>query len=210
MPRCSGHTGPWEDCEEQDSRSGKAILQDSLKDFSASVYAELKGSKPQTNLIFSPISIAVALYNLLLGETNNGGTSYSRQKATHCTLLSCWASNFSLFASPSFQGARGETRTQLEGALRIPSGFSCVHSETKKLKKEIKGTLGMASAIFYSPGSRSKNSLISQPLTLRKRTVLFTIRLTSFSQGYMLSITSESLILDFILILPKLRLQSYP
>uniref|UniRef100_A0A8C1RXI9 Serpin peptidase inhibitor, clade G (C1 inhibitor), member 1 n=1 Tax=Cyprinus carpio TaxID=7962 RepID=A0A8C1RXI9_CYPCA len=125
VPRCSGHTGPWEDCEEQDSRSGKAILQDSLKDFSASVYAELKGSKPQTNLIFSPISIAVALYNLLLG-------------------------------------ARGETRTQLEGALRIPSGFSCVHSETKKLKKEIKGTLGMASAIFYSPEQQLAEAFLNQ------------------------------------------------
>uniref|UniRef100_A0A671PND1 Serpin peptidase inhibitor, clade G (C1 inhibitor), member 1 n=1 Tax=Sinocyclocheilus anshuiensis TaxID=1608454 RepID=A0A671PND1_9TELE len=66
-PRCFGHTDPWEACEDQDSRSVKAILQDSLREFSTSVYADLKGSKPKTNLIFSPISIAVALYNLLLG-----------------------------------------------------------------------------------------------------------------------------------------------
>ncbi|XP_016311304.1 plasma protease C1 inhibitor [Sinocyclocheilus anshuiensis] len=125
LPRCYGHTGPWEDCEDQDSRSGKAILQDSLRDFSASVYAELKGSKPQTNLIFSPTSIAVALYNLLLG-------------------------------------ARGETRTQLEGALRIPAEFSCVHSETKKLKQVIKDTLKMASAIFYSPERQLGEAFVNQ------------------------------------------------
>uniref|UniRef100_A0A672K431 Serpin domain-containing protein n=1 Tax=Sinocyclocheilus grahami TaxID=75366 RepID=A0A672K431_SINGR len=101
------------------SRSGKAILQDSLREFSTSVYADLKGSKPKTNLIFSPLSIAVALYNLLLG-------------------------------------ARGETRTQLEEALRLPSEFFCVHFETKKLKEVIKDTLGMASAIFYSPGKHRK------------------------------------------------------
>lgn len=124
-PRCIDHTGPWEDCEEQDSRSGKAILQDSLRDFSVSVYAKLKGSTPQTNLIFSPISIAVALYNLLLG-------------------------------------ARGETRTQLEGALRIPSKFSCVHSETKKLKHVIKDTLTMASAIFYSPEQQLGEAFVNQ------------------------------------------------
>ncbi|XP_016145963.1 plasma protease C1 inhibitor-like [Sinocyclocheilus grahami] len=125
LPRCYGHTGPLEDCEDQDSRSGKAILQDSLRDFSASVYAELKGSKPQTNLIFSPTSIAVALYNLLLG-------------------------------------ARGETRTQLEGALRIPVEFSCVHSETKKLKQVIKDTLKMASAIFYSPERQLGEAFVNQ------------------------------------------------
>ncbi|KAF4110209.1 plasma protease C1 inhibitor [Onychostoma macrolepis] len=124
-PPCFGYTGPWEDCEEQDSRSGKAILQDSLRDFSVSVYAELKGSKPQTNLIFSPISIAVALYNLLLG-------------------------------------ARGETRTQLESALRIPAEFSCVHSETKKLQQVIKDTLRMASAIFYSPERQLGEAFVNQ------------------------------------------------
>ncbi|XP_059360016.1 plasma protease C1 inhibitor [Carassius carassius] len=122
---CSGHTGPWEDCEEHDSRSGQAILQDSLRDFSASVYAKLKGSKPQTNLIFSPVSIAVTLYNLLLG-------------------------------------ARSETRKQLEAALRIPLEFSCVHSETKKLKEVLKDTLRIASAIFYSPEQQLGEAFVNQ------------------------------------------------
>uniref|UniRef100_A0A8C2EY34 Serpin peptidase inhibitor, clade G (C1 inhibitor), member 1 n=1 Tax=Cyprinus carpio TaxID=7962 RepID=A0A8C2EY34_CYPCA len=80
-PRCFGHTDPWEACGDQDRRSGKANLQDSLKEFFTSVYP----------LLF-----------------------------------------FSLFASPSFQGARGETRTQLEDALRLPSEFFCVAQKTNK------------------------------------------------------------------------------
>uniref|UniRef100_A0A673LW40 Serpin domain-containing protein n=1 Tax=Sinocyclocheilus rhinocerous TaxID=307959 RepID=A0A673LW40_9TELE len=100
-------------------RSGTAILQDSLREFSTSVYADLKGSKPKTNLIFSPVSIAVALYNLLLG-------------------------------------ARGETRTQLEDALRLPSEFFCVHFETKKLKEVIKDTLGMCFIPLLSASTSKK------------------------------------------------------
>ncbi|XP_043103777.1 plasma protease C1 inhibitor [Puntigrus tetrazona] len=125
LPRCFGHTGPWEDCQEQDSRSGTVILQDSLRDFSASMYAELKALKPEANLIFSPVSIALALYNLLLG-------------------------------------ARAETRTQLESALRLPPEFSCVHYETKKLKKVIKDTLEIASAIFYSPEQQLGEVFVNQ------------------------------------------------
>ncbi|XP_073675655.1 plasma protease C1 inhibitor [Garra rufa] len=127
LPRCFGYTDPWEDCKEQDSRSGKATLAESLTEFSSSVYADLKGSKPETNLIFSPVSIAVALYNLLLG-------------------------------------ARGETRKQLEGALRLPSEFSCVHFETKNLRKAIKDTLEMASAIFYSPEQELGEAFVNQSL----------------------------------------------
>ncbi|KAI2661852.1 Plasma protease C1 inhibitor [Labeo rohita] len=127
LPRCFGHTDPWEPCNEQDSRSGKQILAESLTEFSSYVYADLKGSKPETNLIFSPFSLAVALYNLLLG-------------------------------------ARGETRTQLEHALSLPSEFSCVHYETKKLKQVIKDTLEMASAIFYSPEQELGKAFVNQSL----------------------------------------------
>ncbi|KAK7145705.1 hypothetical protein R3I93_013442 [Phoxinus phoxinus] len=124
-PRCLGHTDPWEPCLDPDSRSGRAIVQESLREFSTSVYSELKGSKPKTNLIFSPVSIAAALYNLLLG-------------------------------------ARGETRTQLEVALKLPPKFSCSHSELKSLKQVMKDTLRMASAMFYSPEQQLGEAFINQ------------------------------------------------
>ncbi|XDV49375.1 hypothetical protein PO909_018641 [Leuciscus waleckii] len=73
-PPCLGHTDPWEACLDPDSRSGRAVVQESLREFSTSVYSNLKGSEPKTNLIFSPVSIAVALYNLLLGARNETRT----------------------------------------------------------------------------------------------------------------------------------------
>ncbi|XP_067270303.1 plasma protease C1 inhibitor [Pseudorasbora parva] len=127
LPFCFGHTDPWEACLDSDSRSGQAILQESLREFSTYVYSDLKSSKPNTNLIFSPVSIAAALYNLLLG-------------------------------------ARGETRTQLEYALKLPPKFSCLHSEIKKLQQVLKGTLTMASAMFYSPAQQLGESFINQSL----------------------------------------------
>lgn len=133
---------------DEDSRSGMAILQESLKEFSTVVYSKLKGSKPKTNLIFSPLSIAAALYNLLLGK-NVEGTSYNQQYATHCSLLSLF------FLLPSSQGARAETRAQMEQALKLPLDFSCSHYEMKKVKEVMKDTLSMASAMFYSPGSHT-------------------------------------------------------
>nr|QBY91832.1 serpin G1 [Ctenopharyngodon idella] len=126
-PRCLGHTDPWEECLEKDSRSGTAILQESLKEFSTIVYSKLKGSQPKTNLIFSPVSIAAALYNLLLG-------------------------------------ARAETRAQLEQALKLPTEFSCLHFEMKKVKEVIKDTLSMTSAMFYSPEEELVEAFINQSL----------------------------------------------
>lgn len=126
-PRCLGHTDPWETCLDPDSRSGRAIVQESLREFSTAVYSDLKGSKPKTNLIFSPVSIAAALYNLLLG-------------------------------------ARGETRKQLEDALKLPPKFSCSHSEIKSLKQVMKDTLRMASAMFYSPEQKLGEAFINQSL----------------------------------------------
>ncbi|XP_048067384.1 plasma protease C1 inhibitor [Megalobrama amblycephala] len=126
-PRCLGHTDPWEACLDKNSRSGMAILKESLTDFSTIVYSKLKGSKPKTNLIFSPVSIAAALYNLLLG-------------------------------------ARAETRTQLEQALKLPIEFSCLHFEMKKVKEVMKDTLSMASAMFYSPEEQVAEAFIKQSL----------------------------------------------
>ncbi|NP_001116757.1 plasma protease C1 inhibitor precursor [Danio rerio] len=124
-PHCEGYTDPWESCNDPDSRSSKAILQESLGDFSTSVYSRLKGSKAKANLIFSPISIAAALSNLLLG-------------------------------------ARGKTRMHLEGALGLPLGFSCLHTELKKLRGVMKDTLKMASAIFYNPEQQLAEAFINQ------------------------------------------------
>ncbi|KAI7798120.1 plasma protease C1 inhibitor precursor, partial [Triplophysa rosa] len=127
LPRCSGHTDHWEPCIDPDSRSWRSILQESLLHFSTSVYSQLKGSKPRTNLIFSPISIASILSNLLLG-------------------------------------ARAETRTQLENALKLPNEFSCVHSEMKRLKQVTKNSLSMASTIYYSPEETLGEAFINQSL----------------------------------------------
>ncbi|KAA0714192.1 Plasma protease C1 inhibitor [Triplophysa tibetana] len=127
LPRCFGFTGPWEPCIDPDSRSWRSILQESLLHFSTSVYSQLKGSNPKTNLIFSPFSIASTLSNLLLG-------------------------------------ARGETRTKLENALKLPNEFSCVHSEMKRLKQVTKNSLSMASTIYYSPEETLGEAFINQSL----------------------------------------------
>lgn len=68
LPRCHNQTGPWESCVDPENRSWRSILRESLVHFSTTVYSHLKGSKPTKNLIFSPISIATVLSNLLLGS----------------------------------------------------------------------------------------------------------------------------------------------
>ncbi|KPP69366.1 serpin peptidase inhibitor, clade G (C1 inhibitor), member 1 precursor-like [Scleropages formosus] len=114
-PRCHGYTTPWETCKAENSRSGKAILVESLTEFSMHLYSLLSKSNPSSNLLFSPISIAGVLTNLLLG-------------------------------------ARGQTRTSLERALHLPSFFSCLHSEMKNLRQELKENVEIASQIYYHAG----------------------------------------------------------
>ncbi|XP_030631071.1 plasma protease C1 inhibitor [Chanos chanos] len=123
-PRCLNHKSPWEPCTTE-SRSSKAILQESLTEFSLRVYSHLRSRKQTGNLLFSPISIAGALSHLLLG-------------------------------------ARGKTRADLEDALSLPAPSSCVHSQMKTLREEIRKSLTTASHIYYSSEHRLGEAFINQ------------------------------------------------
>uniref|UniRef100_A0A8C9QY02 Serpin peptidase inhibitor, clade G (C1 inhibitor), member 1 n=1 Tax=Scleropages formosus TaxID=113540 RepID=A0A8C9QY02_SCLFO len=124
-PRCHGYTTPWETCKAENSRSGKAILVESLTEFSMHLYSLLSKSNPSSNLLFSPISIAGVLTNLLLG-------------------------------------ARGQTRTSLERALHLPSFFSCLHSEMKNLRQELKENVEIASQIYYHAELKLEETFANQ------------------------------------------------
>ncbi|CAK6977173.1 plasma protease C1 inhibitor [Scomber scombrus] len=64
---CSGFLTPWEPCQDENSRIGGPILQESMAEFSMKLYSYVRESHPTTNLLFSPISISAALTHLLLG-----------------------------------------------------------------------------------------------------------------------------------------------
>ncbi|XP_029001522.1 plasma protease C1 inhibitor [Betta splendens] len=64
---CENFTMPWEACMDVDGRTGEAILQESMTEFSMSLYSHLRHIHPTSNLLFSPISIGGALSHLLLG-----------------------------------------------------------------------------------------------------------------------------------------------
>lgn len=64
---CSGFLTPWEPCQDENSRTGEPLLQESMAEFSMKLYSYLRESYPTTNLLFSPISINGALSHLLLG-----------------------------------------------------------------------------------------------------------------------------------------------
>ncbi|XP_036373191.1 plasma protease C1 inhibitor [Megalops cyprinoides] len=66
-PLCLDYISPWGDCVSESSRSGRAILQESLNEFSLKVYSQLREADKTQNLLFSPISIALVLTHLLLG-----------------------------------------------------------------------------------------------------------------------------------------------
>lgn len=65
---CEKFTAPWEACTDKDSRTGVAVLQESMTEFSMSLYSHLRHIHPTSNLLFSPISISGVLSHLLLGR----------------------------------------------------------------------------------------------------------------------------------------------
>ncbi|XP_064190938.1 plasma protease C1 inhibitor [Anguilla rostrata] len=71
-PRCRGYNTPWERCGPESSQtSGRAMLQESLSEFSFKLYSHLSQSERSKNMLFSPISISSVLMHLLLGARGN-------------------------------------------------------------------------------------------------------------------------------------------
>ncbi|KAM3624039.1 uncharacterized protein V6R79_018386 [Siganus canaliculatus] len=64
---CSGFTTEWESCENEDSRTGEPVLQESMAEFSMKLYSYFRELLPSGNLLFSPMSINGVLSHLLLG-----------------------------------------------------------------------------------------------------------------------------------------------
>lgn len=64
---CEGFTSAWETCQDENSRTGEPILQESMLEFSMKLFSHLRESQPSSNLLFSPISISMVLTHLLLG-----------------------------------------------------------------------------------------------------------------------------------------------
>uniref|UniRef100_A0A8C6TZ50 Serpin peptidase inhibitor, clade G (C1 inhibitor), member 1 n=1 Tax=Neogobius melanostomus TaxID=47308 RepID=A0A8C6TZ50_9GOBI len=64
---CQGLTAPWEACEDDHSRVAGSVFRESLTEFSFKLYSFFRESRPQKNLLYSPISINGALTHLLLG-----------------------------------------------------------------------------------------------------------------------------------------------
>ncbi|KAI5095411.1 plasma protease C1 inhibitor precursor, partial [Silurus meridionalis] len=74
-PLCFNQSHAWEACPDPDSKSTPAIVRESLTHFSLNLYKNLNQMNPKSNLLFSPISIAMLLSHLLLGtrgETRDG------------------------------------------------------------------------------------------------------------------------------------------
>ncbi|KAF3852087.1 hypothetical protein F7725_005442 [Dissostichus mawsoni] len=51
---CSGFTTPWEPCQDENSRTGEPILQESITEFSMKLYSYLRESEPSSNLLSLP------------------------------------------------------------------------------------------------------------------------------------------------------------
>ncbi|XP_056228466.1 plasma protease C1 inhibitor [Seriola aureovittata] len=64
---CEKFPRAWEPCQDENSRTGEPMLQESMTEFSMKLYSYLRGSYPSGNLLISPISINAALSHLLLG-----------------------------------------------------------------------------------------------------------------------------------------------
>lgn len=75
---CQNFTTPWEICEDKHGRISGPVLQESLTEFSMRAYSYLRESNPNSNLLFSPISISGALSHLLLGARSNTRAAIER------------------------------------------------------------------------------------------------------------------------------------
>ncbi|XP_033478862.1 plasma protease C1 inhibitor [Epinephelus lanceolatus] len=88
---CLGFTAAWEPCQDENSRTGEPILQESITEFSMKLYSYLRESQPSSNLLFSPISISGVLSHLLLGARDNTRraieTAVSVPHDFHCVHL---------------------------------------------------------------------------------------------------------------------------
>lgn len=64
-------TEAWEPCQDENSRIGEPMLQESVTEFSMKLFLHLREIYPTTNLLFSPVSINGALSHLLLGARDD-------------------------------------------------------------------------------------------------------------------------------------------
>ncbi|XP_026881679.2 plasma protease C1 inhibitor [Electrophorus electricus] len=88
---------------------------------------------------------------------------YAKLKRTHATSNLLF-SPASIGGALSYLllGARGQTRTELESALSLPSEFSCIHLMMKKMKDETRGSMLMAYQMFYNPKQELRESFVNQ------------------------------------------------
>ncbi|XP_041789969.1 plasma protease C1 inhibitor [Chelmon rostratus] len=70
-PYSCGITTAWEPCQDENSRTGEPMLQESIAEFSMKLYSYLRQSQASSNLLFSPISISGVLSHLLLGARSD-------------------------------------------------------------------------------------------------------------------------------------------
>ncbi|XP_031158599.2 plasma protease C1 inhibitor [Sander lucioperca] len=88
---CINLTTAWEPCQDENSRTGEPMLQESITEFSMKLYSFLRESQPSSNLLFSPISISGALSHLLLGARDHTRKAIERAVCVphdfHCVHL---------------------------------------------------------------------------------------------------------------------------
>ncbi|TDH16191.1 hypothetical protein EPR50_G00017330 [Perca flavescens] len=88
---CINFTTAWEPCQDENSRTGEPMLQESITEFSMKLYSFLRESQPSSNLLFSPISISGALSHLLLGARKDTRKAIERAVCVphdfHCVHL---------------------------------------------------------------------------------------------------------------------------
>ncbi|XP_040892483.1 plasma protease C1 inhibitor [Toxotes jaculatrix] len=68
---CTRFPTAWEPCQDENSRTGEPILQESMAEFSMNLYSYIRESYPSSNVLFSPISISGLLSHLLLGARDH-------------------------------------------------------------------------------------------------------------------------------------------